>query len=1579
MDSRFKIWERNLLDLSLRNVFLNFRGNKGAVQIFTTDELIDLENALCSGTEYRLAPAPEKSLAGLQAEAGFYYHTERAQEADAETVKKAFEGKRLLTCCTQEAQKKMLLALYRESKNSMEENGANTLYLALGFLRWYEDDKSDKERLAPLVLYPIDITRKIHEQSYSIKLRDEDPQMNVTLLEMLHQNYGMKVDGLDELPYDDQGVDLSKVYENIAGLVSGMPRFEIVRMAFLGIFSFGRFIMWNDLKNRKEDLMKNRIVESLEKGYLTYTPENLFPSPEELDCAAVNEHLAVPLSADASQLTAVVAAARGSSFVLHGPPGTGKSQTITNIIANALYQGKSVLFVADKMSALSVVQKRLTKIGLGPFCLELHSNKARKRDVLEQLERTLELGRIAPPGGFEAKVLLLQQEKDELNEVMNQLHMQRPCGYSLYELVGLYESYSGGPSYDLSIPDSLIEQTTPERFAAYHNVLNNCVVAAKECGDLVHHPFRLFSSREYNAMLRDDISTALKNFLNVLSPAGDYYRYYAQKLNFTRTGQYASVPVLTQLLSLTLTSPYLSSEVLCGSPADNMDAVVRELIEKGRELSAQREHLLTMYQPEMLTYDYKGALERLNKAEKSFFLFRGGKVNDVIREIRNMVKQESGITVTKENVPELFANLKKYHDIEEYIQMANPNAVALLGSDWKGCETDFEVLSAKFDASVQIRTCISKLVFTTEERNEIGTRVAEILKDRDNWNREEGTDIQNFAALQKELTACEDTLRSTYGIRMDAFWNEPDWFTAVGNQALNWRNHISELRDWVNFQNTQDEAIAMGLGDEVSALLDGAVPPDELSRAFYQKLTYRIIMKILQSTPALSRFHKTQFESLIDSFKKTEEELNALLLQEMASRLSANLPNAGGDVAASSEVATLKKAIKSGGKRLSIRKLFEKIPGLLHLMCPCMLMSPISVAQFIDPAYPMFDLVVFDEASQLPTCEAVGAIARGRECVVVGDPKQLPPTSFFKTQFNEEEFEEVTLESLLDDCLALSMPECHLLWHYRSKHESLIAFSNRMYYEDKLYTFPTPGNLVSKVSLVQVDGVYERGGSKRNVAEAEALVDEIVRRVYDDSLVKESIGVVTFSLVQQLCVQDVLEERIVRDEKLDERLALLPEPIFIKNLENVQGDERDVILFSVGYGPDEEGKVSMNFGPLNADGGWRRLNVAITRSRTEMIIFSVLKPEQIDLSRTKADGVAGLKGFLEFARSKKTSGHYDIYQNEMRRSRTEQWIASFLTKAGYKVHCGVGASNYKMDIAVCDPENKEQYMLGIMCDGAMYKAGQTAHDRNVSQPAMLQSLGWNLYRAWVLEWLDDPEKQKSELFAYLEGMRMPEVVTVPEPEPEDPQKKMTPEEMLANMPRLEAEQDPYKLPYQKVSFATSYESEDFYKPQTLPLIVRLMDKTLTAESPIAKSLLYKRICGVFHISKMGSKVYDILENAIGRVKIDLFTEEAGETFLWKTQPAGSWMIYRYPAATNDRRDIEEIPLMEISNAVYGLLRAQYNMTLTDLSKAVAKYFGYIRMGESVESRISDAILLTNERGLLMRDVDQIHVTANAKN
>ena len=337
------------------------------------------------------------------------------------------------------------------------------------------------------------------------------------------------------------------------------------------------------------------------------------------------------------------------------------------------------------------------------------------------------------------------------------------------------------------------------------------------------------------------------------------------------------------------------------------------------------------------------------------------------------------------------------------------------------------------------------------------------------------------------------------------------------------------------------------------------------------------------------------------------------------------------------------------------------------------------------------------------------------------------------------------LESVLDDCLALSMPQKHLLWHYRSRHESLIAYSNMQYYENKLYTFPSPNDLVSEVIFVPVDGVYDRSRTKQNPAEGDKIVEEIVRRLRDPELQNDSIGVVTFSVVQQHLIEDLLEEAFRKEPELELVNQKSAEPIFIKNLENVQGDERDVILFSIGYGPDKDGKVTLNFGPLNRDGGWRRLNVAISRARKQMMIFSTLRPEQIDAGKTMADGVLGLKGFLEFASRGKNVLVARQGITKKRSAGVEESVAEALRGLGYEVKCSIGCSEYKIDLGIVDPEDPERYLLGILCDGNPLGMEMMARDRSILQPDVLKSLGWSLYRLWTLDWLDTPERELSKI------------------------------------------------------------------------------------------------------------------------------------------------------------------------------------------------------------------------------------------
>ena len=402
-----------------------------------------------------------------------------------------------------------------------------------------------------------------------------------------------------------------------------------------------------------------------------------------------------------------------------------------------------------------------------------------------------------------------------------------------------------------------------------------------------------------------------------------------------------------------------------------------------------------------------------------------------------------------------------------------------------------------------------------------------------------------------------------------------------------------------------------------------------------------------------------------------------------------------------------------------------------------MLMSPLSVSEDLQPEGGQFDLVVFDEASQLPTSEAVASIARGKALVVVGDPKQLPPTSFFETGvFDEENAEKEDLESILDECIALSLPSVHLKWHYRSRHESLIAFSNANYYDNSLLTFPSNDDLTTRVRFVAVNGTYDRGRTRTNEAEADAVVQDVKRRLSDPQESARSIGIVTFNVSQKNLIDKKLEEMFLKNKPLSRIAARQAEPLFVKSLENVQGDERDVILFSIGYGVDRKGRVSLNFGPLNQDGGWRRLNVAVSRARREMTVFSSLAPEQISGDGFIPRGVSDLKAFLKYARDGRETLDGAASSRTVADPFAEK-IAAELRADGHIVHTGIGSSDFRVDVGVVDPSHPGSYLYGILLDGPGYASAESARDREIIRPQVLEGLGWTIRRNWILDRYDE--------------------------------------------------------------------------------------------------------------------------------------------------------------------------------------------------------------------------------------------------
>ena len=989
--TKLRLWERKLLDLSLRNNLLNMKLGKNAIR-YEHDDIATLEDELDQGKEFIL-------------------------------------------------EQKELKGIYRAVRTNLEESGVNTLFLTLGTLQWHER-AGGRQYAAPILLVPVEIV-PMKKGAYAIRERDEEVMLNITLMEMLKQQFDIDVEGVNPLPKDAHGIDVSLVLHLVREAVKEQTEWEVVEDSVLGIFSFSKFVMWNDIHSHGAAVMESPIISSLVEGRLMMPDEGDPIDARQLDATMNPAKMALPVDTDSSQLEAVAESEQGRSFILFGPPGTGKSQTITNLIANALYHQKRVLFVAEKKAALDVVQSRLEKIGLAPFCLELHSNKVDKQHFLRQMQQAIDAVGAEAPDGFQRVADQLFQQRLQLIQYIDALHQKQADGTSLYDAINRYLHQSaerGGHPLSGLMP----KQRPQSKVSSY--------------------------------IMGDTLEKQL--------------------------------PLLPQII----------------------DGVKKQM-ERGRQMS-----YFTKTPRQLLEADYK-------------------------------------------------------------------------------------------------------------------------------WRK--------FAALADVSSDLLDDL------------------DALSAAAELGQKNIDLLPLW------EQCAVAMRQTDSAS------------------------------------------LEQTIDRYRELTNEFQQLTRQELVARLSAQVPVGDRDPEISSELTLLRKRIGNKGRGTTIRNIIDQMPAPLPKLCPVMLMSPLSVAQYIDINGPKFDLVVFDEASQMPTSEAVGAICRGKAVIVVGDSKQMPPTSFFSANTTDDDEADVDdLESILDDCISLSMPSRYLGWHYRSKHESLIAFSNQNYYDGRLTTFPSADDMVPHVTLQHVDGFYDQGKTRTNRAEAEAIVAETLQRLQNEPA--KSIGIVAFSKTQSDLIEDLLSEALAQHPDLEQQNLEAEEPLFVKNLENVQGDERDVILFSVGYGPDKDGKLSMNFGPLNKIGGERRLNVAVSRARYEMKVFSTLRPEQIDERRTQAEGVLGLKRFLRYAQK----GYQAVDDHKVTDVPSEiivDQLSKALREKGYEVKTNVGTSVFRLDLAVVNPADCHHYLLGIICDGEGYYRLKTIRNREMVCPSVLQMLGWKLVHVWTVDWLQRPE------------------------------------------------------------------------------------------------------------------------------------------------------------------------------------------------------------------------------------------------
>ncbi len=1552
-----KIWERKLLDLSLRNNLLNLHFTRNMLQ-FVDINISNLEDTLSDGKSFSILPNPNAEVLRK-----YNLFTQPLHDSSPlyQLANDELKHSRLLTHYHQQDLDNILVYIHKNAKQAIDENGSSTLYLAIGLLKWFDRKTPEQPRFSPILLLPVELSRRSVNSKFTLKSREEETMINITLVEFLRQEYELNLGALEQLPTDEKGVDVAKVMGLLRQAIKQLRGWDVMEQLVLGNFSFSKLILWKDIVVHQEEMLKSDMVRSLVDGKLVFN-ENYEPHAIKDFDNVHSQSIMLPISTDVSQMEAVLAAQQGRSFVLHGPPGTGKSQTITNIIADALYRGKRVLFVAAKKAALDVVHKRLEQIGLAPFTLELHSNKSKKSDVLQQMAKSIETAKIARTVDFQQEAERLDIAKKAISNYVNVLHQKQQFGWSLYDSITALENYSEKAFPKKFISETVLQQLNPTLWQQWTDWLPQFQSITK----LLIHPsvnsLTALNLPQYSPLISDDILTQTQKLLNLLPDVQSKSQSLAKVLHFPFPLQSKTEwELFFQVINTLQNLPDIPLELIHYLSDKENYNVYEEWCKAYRQYLSVLNGILNDYNRNIFSTNIAATEIEWKQAQQSWFLpkwLKTRKIKKQLAAFRNAPFNNNS------EIEQLFSHNNQLQEVKSLLQQSRFGIVQQsLKNLFKDEQTDLSDIDNKASLIQQLSSLINNW-----DRNGLGKWI-KIMQEKnlqysDEIKQSNLTSILEFIQLASTYNEQKKIYEALTGI---TFQQKENWINETITQLQRIQIHLPQLKNWMNYIQLRNQGESLSLQWMISDYENNLCNSENITDYFSYTVHASIAQRIISQHESLSLFNAGLFESKIEQYKKIAKDFQNLSIQELRVKLASQLPNTTKEAMQSSEIGILQRAIKNRGRGLSIRKLFDQIPELLPRIAPCMLMSPISVAQYFDVNTKHFDILIFDEASQLPTCEAVSALARAKQAIIVGDPKQMPPTSFFSTvKLDEENMDVEDLESILDDCLSLSLPSKYLLRHYRSKHESLIAFSNVNYYENKLLTFPSFDDLNRKVKHHPVKGYYDKGKTRTNKFEADEIVQYIKTHYSDSQKRKLSVGVVTFSQTQQNLIEDKLQMLFMSDPKLEEFINESNEPLFVKNLENVQGDERDIILFSVCYAPDEEGKMSMNFGPLNRDGGWRRLNVAITRARYEMHIFVTLQTDQIDLSRTSAEGVAGLKAFLQFAEKGHLSIRPEDVQEAFNKQHLSESISKKLQKKGLEIKCNIGTSGFKIDIGIIHPDNPQQYILGIVVDGQYYYNALTTNDREMVMPSVLKGLGWNIHRIWTIDWRENSDliietiiekvkKLQTQQEAKLESIVAPTVEPAFEPI------KAMPEVVLPI--NIATKQNPYNAHnLTPISNANSEMIYDFQKRNT---IKQQIQSLVDIEAPISKSLLYKKVLQAWNTSRAGARLDKHLEGIIKEMNIVQTIHH--QPFYWSNITTLDY----YRSNDIEKRNMEDIAPEEILVALQEVVANNLSIEEDELLRYLARTFGFAKVGKQIDTILRYVIETAVQNGIVKKENNRI--------
>ncbi|CAJ1581898.1 DUF3320 domain-containing protein [[Mycobacterium] wendilense] len=1550
---RVKQWKNALLDLSLRNKLINYTDRAGYRLEVPGPALSRFEDAVNAGAGFTLLGSDE--VQNVDIARGVRFGRD-LPETEREIL--LADKRNAYIDITAASYKTKLRYLANKAKTIREETGANNLYLAFGMLTWQLNDRPLR---SPLVLVPVTLSTTNRGERYVITMDDTGASTpNYCLVEKLRTALGLEIPALAKPDEDASGIDLKGTFDAVRRAVAdaGLP-YLVEDSVHLSILQFAKFPLWKDLDESWKELSGNSLVR-----HLIENPQKPFTDPVgetvEVDLDALST--TVPVPADASQLRAVADAVAGRTFVLEGPPGTGKSQTITNLLAHAMASGRRVLFVAEKRAALDVVKKRLESVGLGELSLDIHDKSARPAAVRAQIKHALELRLSHDADLLRTKLQVAESSRHSLARYADRLHERNAVGHSLYTARSS-ELAADQDVEPLTVPRSLVTATDPVVFDNVAQALRTLPEKFDDARPRPDHPWAFIDAIPSSGLDPVGIHAAAVAFDAALAGLVD------NGVALDAVGRCDRPEAIDEWARLTNEPRY---------PLAGIDAVATK---EWQTHVVGIEQLLASLQtppawlatatPAAMDLDIPAIHAEAVAADESGFFGRKKRRRAVLEKLTTVLavdpaevklKTLSAVTAEMQDTHAVVTDLRQRVaalPVTVFDRPRNPLIAEDAGH-----------LTQSFAALRRIGAVLSQAP--------ADPRVADLRK----FYSE--TQTGAMAATLNALSAGWRNLMSASGASPDQLqrWAGGlgfigQWWATRGARNL---ESVATLERWIALLHHVEPLLVADMPDARKSILAGEIVAEDASLAFDRGVAIASIAERLDAS-GLSDFDVAAHGKAIQRFTTSATAIRDELCRSIPAQL---LESRTFDAfAESGQIGLLKRQLdrKRGG--MSVRGLMDNFGDLITRILPCTLMSPDSVARFFPAHANVFDIVVFDEASQIRVADAIGAMGRAKSVVVVGDSKQMPPTSFADASASVDDLDEdvnpevvADEESILSECVQSLVPQQWLSWHYRSQDEALIAFSNLHYYGGRLASFPAPLAPASGhgISLVRVDGHFERSGRgktlRTNRVEAERIVADIRSRFASSPDVAPSIGVITFNAQQRDLIENML-----RDAGDDRLLQALDEPdgLFVKNLENVQGDERDTILFSVAFSKNDKGVVPLNFGPLSRPGGERRLNVAITRARREVVLYASFEPTELRAEETTQVGTKHLRAYLEMAHR----GVDTITQGGRRTAvidRHRDDIAAALRREGFAVSVDVGLSDFRVDLVIADPDQPEEPLLAVLLDGPEWYGRRTVADRDGLPVDVLSTLlHWpGVERVWLPEWLSQRDETVTRLREAVAAAKQrklePRVTEVVPPTP-----SVVPEQVKEETPAFRsAATAPTPAAPRRHADLTNFETwtpvvigsvsvlDDIHTSYNRSHVVKIVESIVETEGPVQRDRLAKLVAGAFGLGRVNSA----RSKAIQRVVPAEYARTDDREFYWpRGLEPGTWRTVR-TSKRGEGRPLAEVSLVEIGNAMRIVAEQSGGSAVDDLKRDALALFGGVRITKDIGARLDAALERALAAGVL---------------